>query len=237
MLDLTASQPKPMIEICGKPMLEHILVALREAGIREFVLVTGYRAEIVENYFKDGSRLGVKIDYIRQQFQNGTGAAFHLAKDFMAGESFFAGFGDIITALPNYSRLILDFYRQPCDALVSLNWVEDPYRGAVVYLNEEDGVTDIIEKPRKGTSTSHWNNAGLMVFSPVLFEYTAQLKPSARGEYEITTAIQAMIVDRRPVRGFKLEGFCGDVGRPEDIEPAIRAICGVSNRQPDFNPD
>ena len=228
MLNLTASKPKPMIELCGKPMLEHILMALRDSGIREFVLVTGYCAKSVEDYFKDGFRLKIKIDYIHQQSQNGTGAAFHLAKDFMDRESFFAGFGDIITALPNYSRLIQNFHRQPCDALVSLNWVEDPYRGAAVYLNEEDRITSIIEKPPKGTSTSHWNNSGLMVFSPVLFEYTGRLKPSARGEYEITAAVQAMVADHRPVRGFKLEGFCGDVGRPEDIEPAARAICGES---------
>jgi UDP-N-acetylglucosamine diphosphorylase / glucose-1-phosphate thymidylyltransferase / UDP-N-acetylgalactosamine diphosphorylase / glucosamine-1-phosphate N-acetyltransferase / galactosamine-1-phosphate N-acetyltransferase len=225
MAQLTASRPKPMLEICGQPILEHIIVALRGAGIGEFVLITGYLAEVVENHFQTGEPLGVQIQYIRQQVQNGTGAAFHLAKEVVGQDPFFAGYGDIITSINNYRHLIQDFQKRPCDALLSLNWVEDPYRGAAVYMDENSFITNIIEKPPKGTSASHWNSAGLFVFSPLIFEYTAKLKPSARGEYEITDAIRAMITDKRQVRGFKLEGFWSDVGRPEDIETASRVIC------------
>ena len=89
MKELTASRPKPMIEICGKPMLEHILVALRNSGIREFVIITGYLAEAVESYFGKGESLGLQIYYIRQLVQNGTGAAFHLAQDLVGTEPFF----------------------------------------------------------------------------------------------------------------------------------------------------
>jgi len=230
MKELTASRPKPMIEICGKPMLEHIMVALRDSGIREFVLITGYLADVVETHFGKGESLGLHIHYIRQQVQNGTGRAFHLAKDLVGTEAFFAGYGDIITSLDNYPRLIQDFEQRRCDGLLSLNWVNDPYRGAAVYLNSEDAITDIIEKPPQGTSTSNWNNAGLMVFSPRLFDYTAALKPSPRGEYEITDAIRAMIQDRCQVRGFKLEGFWTDVGRPEDLEIVTQALCNSSER-------
>jgi dTDP-glucose pyrophosphorylase len=108
--------------------------------------------------------------------------------------------------------------------LLSLNWIDDPYRGAAVYLDRNNMVIDIVEKPPLGASTSNWNNAGLMVFSPILFDYTAVLAPSPRGEYEITDAIKAMIRDKRQVRGFELEGFWSDVGRPEDIETVARAL-------------
>jgi len=225
MKHLTASRPKPMVEVCGKPILEHILTALRDSGIREFVLVTGYFAEQVENYFLNGDTLGIRIHYIRQKVQNGTGAAFHLARELVGEEAFFAGYGDIITSLSNYPHLTRDFQKRPCDALLSLNWVDDPSRGAAVYIDQENFITDIIEKPPGGTSTSHWNNAGLMVFSPVVFQYTSNLKPSPRGEYEITDAIKAMIADKRQLRGFRLEGFWSDVGRPEDIETVSRALC------------
>ncbi|PYV42753.1 MAG: nucleotidyl transferase [Acidobacteria bacterium] len=225
MKQLTSSRPKPMVEICRKPILEHILIALRDSGIREFILITGYFAEQVENYFLNGEALGVQIHYIRQRVQNGTGSAFHLAKELVGEEPFFAGYGDIITSLNNYPRLTRDFQHRPCDGLLSLNWVDDPFRGAAVYIDHENFITDIIEKPPAGTSTSHWNNAGLMVFSPVLFQYTSNLKPSPRGEYEITDAIRAMIGDKRQLRGFRLEGFWSDVGRPEDIEVVSRAIC------------
>lgn len=226
MKHLTASRPKPMIEICRKPLLEHILVALRDSGIREFIIITGYLAEQVENHFLNGKALGTQIHYIRQQVQNGTGAAFHLAKALVGEDAFFAGYGDIITSLSNYPRLIRDFQHRPCDGLLSLNWVDDPCRGAAVYIDQENFITDIVEKPPSGTSTSQWNNAGLMVFSPVLFQYTSSLKPSPRGEYEITDAIRSMIADKRQLRGFKLEGFWSDVGRPEDIETVSHALCG-----------
>ncbi len=222
---LTAFRPKPMLELCGKPMLEHIIVALRDSGIEEFVLITGYLAEVVESYFQDGKRWGVRIGYVRQPVQNGTGAAFRLAREHVGERPFVAGFGDIIVSLNNYSRLIRSFLQLSCEALISLNWVEDPYQGASVYLDETDAVIDIIEKPPKGSSASHWNNAGLMIFDPLLFAYTAKLKPSPRGEYELTGAIKAMVSDKHRVRGFKLDGFWSDVGRPEDFEAASRAIC------------
>jgi UDP-N-acetylglucosamine diphosphorylase / glucose-1-phosphate thymidylyltransferase / UDP-N-acetylgalactosamine diphosphorylase / glucosamine-1-phosphate N-acetyltransferase / galactosamine-1-phosphate N-acetyltransferase len=226
MQSLTAEKPKPMLELCGKPMLEHILVCLRESGITEFALITGYCAEVVETYFGNGSRLGIRIHYFRQSVQNGTGAAFHLAKEFVGEHSFFAGFGDIIVSVPNYNQLLEDFLRRPAEALVSLNWVEDPYQGAAVFLDKEDNITQIVEKPPKGSSSSHWNSAGLFVFSPVLFDYTKALVPSARGEYEITDAIQAMVRNGLRVRGYKIDGFWSDVGKPEDIEPASKAIAG-----------
>jgi len=226
MKELTASRPKPMVEICRKPMLEHIMVALRDSGIREFLIITGYLAEAVESHFGNGESLGLRIHYVRQSVQNGTGAAFHLAKDFVGTEPFFAGYGDIITSLDNYPRLIQNFDGRPCDGLLSLNWVDDPYRGAAVYMDSNGLITDIVEKPPQGTSTSNWNNSGLMIFSQGLFDYSADLKPSARGEYEITDAIRAMIRDKRQVRGFKLEGFWSDVGRPEDLEVVTQALCG-----------
>ncbi len=231
MKQLTASRPKPMIEICGKPMLEHIVVALRDSGISEFILVTGYLAELVETHFGNGQRLGIRVDYIRQQVQNGTGSAFHHARTLVGTESFFAGYGDIITSLGNYPRLIQEFKRRRCDALLALNWVDDPHRGAAVYVNSDEVVTDIIEKPPQGTSTSNWNNAGLMVFSHQLFDYTESLQPSRRGEYEVTDAIRAMIQDKRRVLGFKLQGFWSDVGRPEDLELVTRQICASTEAE------
>ena len=231
MKQLTVSRPKPMLDIGGKPMLEHILLALRDSGIREFLLITGYLADRVEAHFGNGERLGIRVSYLRQEIQNGTGSAFHLAKAFIGTESFFAGYGDIITSLVNYPRLIQDFQKRQCDGLLSLNWAEDPYRGAAVYLDSNEMITDIIEKPPQGTSTSHWNNAGLMVFSPKLFDYTARLQPSPRGEYEVTDAIRAMILDRCSILGFKLEGFWSDVGRPEDLEVVASAICSSESSQ------
>src|SRR5439155_27056208 len=121
MKHLTVSRPKPMVEVCGKPILEHILTALRDSGIREFVLVTGYFAEQVENYFLNGDTLGIRIHYIRQKVQNEIGEAFNIAREWVGQDSFFPGYGAIIAPLSTYPHLSRVFQNRPWDACLSLN--------------------------------------------------------------------------------------------------------------------
>src|SRR5438094_7284008 len=83
MKELTNELPKPMLRVQGKPILEHILAGLQTTGAREFFIVTGWKAEVIENYFGDGKKLGVRIAYGRQLVQDGTGKAPELAKDFL----------------------------------------------------------------------------------------------------------------------------------------------------------
>ena len=80
MKGLTDEVPKPMLKVQGKPILEHIVMALKIAGVSDFFVVTGHRAEAVENYFGDGSKWNVWITYGRQVVQDGTGKAPELAK-------------------------------------------------------------------------------------------------------------------------------------------------------------
>src|SRR5215475_7898025 len=83
MRDLTAELPKPMIEVRGKPVLQHIVEGLRGAGIRECLIIVGYRADAVRNFFGDGSRLNIAIHYTTQTVQDGTGRVVDLARDFV----------------------------------------------------------------------------------------------------------------------------------------------------------
>jgi len=217
MRHLTENQPKPMVDVGKQSILQSILLAIRDAGIREFVVVTGYFANLIEDHFGDGSGYDMKIDYVRQETQDGTGSALHLAREAVGGEEFFMSFGDIMTSLENYPKMIHGWGDAPGDMALSLKWVEDPSRGAAVYVDDSGRVQKIIEKPPPGTSTSHWNNAGLFVFAPVIFDYTANLTKSARGEYELTEAIGRMVGDGLVVRGIELSGVWGDMGTPEDV--------------------
>src|SRR2546428_11221461 len=81
--ELTNELPKPMLKVQGKPILEHILQGIVGAGIREVFIVTGFRAEVIEHYFGDGSQWQAKITYGRQLVQNGTGKAPEVAKEFV----------------------------------------------------------------------------------------------------------------------------------------------------------
>src|SRR6266498_1281183 len=84
MRELTVDLPKPMIEVRGKPVLQHIVEGLRDAGIREFLIIVGYRADAVQNFFGDGSRYKIEIQYATQVTQDGTGRVVDLAKNYMA---------------------------------------------------------------------------------------------------------------------------------------------------------
>ena len=129
-------------------------------------------------------------------------------------------YGDILVPGHNYTGMLQVFEETKCGVVISVNWVQDPYRGAAVYLGSDSQVVRIEEKPPKGTATTNWNNAGIYVFDPVIFEYTARLTPSARGEYELPDAIQAMLSDGLDARGYPLDGFWTDIGTPEDVKAA-----------------
>ncbi len=94
--DLTDEMPKPMLRVHDRPILEHIITGLREVGIQEFRIITGWQAEVIENHFRDGADLGVSISYIRQEVQDGTGKAPELAKGFVGKEAFLLTYGDIL---------------------------------------------------------------------------------------------------------------------------------------------
>lgn len=215
---LTANCPKPLLDLGGKPILENIMLPIRDAGVSEFVIITGYLAEQIENHLGDGERLGVSVKYIRQDNPQGTGEAVHLARELLSGEPFLMTYGDIVISPQNCGGILREFTGHASDLVMGLNWMDDPAAGGAVYVDESNRVTRMEEKPAPGTSTTNWNSAGLMVFNPVVFEHTAALKPSKRGEYELTDAIVSMLTAGLVVRGYPLEGYWSDVGTPEDLE-------------------
>src|SRR5437762_3288897 len=88
MRDLTADFPKPMIEVRGKPVLQHIVEGLRDAGVRRFLIIVGYHAEAVRNFFGDGQRHNVDVEYVTQTVQDGTGRVVNLASSFVGKSPF-----------------------------------------------------------------------------------------------------------------------------------------------------
>src|SRR5690349_24256619 len=96
MKELTNEVPKPMLKVQGKPILEHIIQGIAAAGIRDIFIVTGFRAEVIENFFGDGSKWNLRIAYGRQLVQDGTGKAPELAKEFLGTSPFLLTYGDIL---------------------------------------------------------------------------------------------------------------------------------------------
>lgn len=217
---LTATTPKPLLPLKRKPIIEHILIGLKTAGIRAAVLVTGYHGEQIETHLGDGSRLGMQLTYRRQQSQEGTARALLLARDVTLQQPFVVSWGDIVVQPDAYVSLVREFERTPCDAMLLVNETEDPWRGAAVYVDDDWRVTQLVEKPPRGSARTRWNNAGIFVFTPLIFPYAEHLRPSPRGEYELPQAIAAMIADNRVVRAHPVRGFWSDLGTPEDLVAA-----------------
>ncbi len=219
--DLTRNIPKPMVKVAGKPVLEHIIQRVKNAGINDFVLVTRYLSEKIESYFEDGSRWGIRIQYVLQpENQYGTGAALKCTRDIIDGDELMMTYGDVITPSENYAGAMEVYKTKSCDGVLTLNWVDDPCNGAAVFMDEDGRVKNIVEKPPKGTAESNWNSAGIFVFNSAIFDYLDRLTPSSRGEYELPDAMNAMIADGRLIYPYYLKGAWRDVGRIEDIAAA-----------------
>jgi UDP-N-acetylglucosamine diphosphorylase / glucose-1-phosphate thymidylyltransferase / UDP-N-acetylgalactosamine diphosphorylase / glucosamine-1-phosphate N-acetyltransferase / galactosamine-1-phosphate N-acetyltransferase len=213
MREMTADLPKPMLEVRGKPVLQHIVEGLRDAGAARFLIIVGYRAETVQNFFGDGSRYNIDIQYATQTVQDGTGRVIELAKSFVANEPFVLGYGDILVTPDNYKRII--DLPNDVEALISVTSGEDVTKGGAVFVNESMELVDLREKPRPGEPSSPWYNAGLYTFRPGIFEFTAKLKPSQRGEYELTDAIRELAQSGKKVQALELTGEWTDVRDPE----------------------
>ena len=217
MRELTADLPKPMIEVRGKPVLQHIAEGLRDAGVKRFLVIVGYRADAVQNFFGDGARYKIDIQYATQIKQDGTGRVVELARNFVSDSAFVLGYGDILVDPANYRRIV-DLANE-VEALISVTRGEDVSKGGAVFVNDKMELLDLREKSDGGTATSGrgepFYNAGLYAFRPSIFDFTARLKPSPRGEYELTDAIRELAQSGRKVQALELTGEWADVRDPE----------------------
>lgn len=216
---ITETVPKPMLLVHGRPMMEHIMDRLAEAGIGRFLVVVGYQGELIERHFQDWR---LPVEFRVQEPVDGTGRAAGLAKEFAGDEPFLLTFGDCLCQAAEYVRIktIMEGYPKAA-AVLAAKEIDDPWQGAAIY--EEGGrVTRIIEKPAKGTSATRWGSAGFYAFRGVIFDYLERLAPSVRGELEITSAFEMMLQDGLELRISAVEGEWRDVGRPEDL----RAVNG-----------
>ena len=213
MRELTADFPKPMIEVRGKPVLQHIVEGLRDAGVRRFEIIVGYHAEAVRNFFGDGQRHNVDIEYVTQTVQDGTGRVVNLASNFVGGSPFILSYGDILISSENYKRVV--DLPDDREGIITVTRGEDVGKGGAVFVNKQMELVDLREKPKPGEPTSPWYNAGLYAFRPGIFDFIAKLKPSPRGEYELTDAIRDLAHSGKKVQALELTGEWADVRDPE----------------------
>jgi len=227
MRELTNELPKPMLKVQGKPILEHIVEGIVGAGVRDIFIVTGFRAEVVEKHFGTGEKWGARIAFGRQVVQDGTGKAAGPAKEFIGGSPFLLTYGDILVKPETYPQMVRRFQAGDFSGLVTVTRGQDVTKGGLNFFDDQFCLTRLIEKPsreqvdqlrRDGLlkpGDPVWYNAGIYIFKPALFEFTARLKKSPRGEYELTGAISAMLTARHRLAGLEIQGRWVDVRDPE----------------------
>ncbi|HEV8050125.1 MAG TPA: glucose-1-phosphate thymidylyltransferase, partial [Thermoplasmata archaeon] len=218
---LTFSGNKHMIPIANQPMLFYGLRHLAEAGIRDVGVILGPVHEGIEEAVGDGAAFGLRVTYIHQGDPRGLADAVRCARDFLADDPFVMYLGDNLLqqgALP-FVRL---FEREAPAAVVGATPVADPRSYGVVELDERGEIASIAEKPAHPKSSLAL--IGVYLFTPSIHDVVARLRPSARGEYEITDAIWELHRTGARVAVQRVEGWWKDTGRPEDLLEANERI-------------
>ena len=204
---LTYTRPKVMLPIANKPIIEHLLLEMKGAGITEFLLVVGYYAEAVRSYFGNGDKWGVNIEYITQKQQLGTSHAVMRAEG-RVDDKFLVANGDIIVKAEDIRRL-LTFDK----IALTLTEVDNPVDLGVVEIRGKQ-VSRIYEKVAK--PPSRLVNAGLYLLTPDIFPAIMNIPPSPRGEFELTDALQYLIDHDYPI-SYQLANYWLDLTHPWDL--------------------
>ncbi len=207
MRPLTCTRPKVMIPIANMPIMEHLLIRAIEAGISEFIIIVGYRDDIVRNYFGSGSKWNVRIEYYQQIRQLGTADALKILSEKLK-TNFLVMNGDIIASSEDLNRLA----SQKNNALGTIK-VNGGQELGYLELDGEQ-VIEIYEKT--ASPPSNLANAGLYLFTPLIFKAISKTKLSPRGEYEITDSIRIMIENGEYISSIGIDNWF-DVSYPWDL--------------------
>ena len=218
---LTHTGPKQLLPIANKPMSQYALEDLRKAGITNIAIIIGdIYPDKVKEFYGNGKKFGVKIKYIIQDKPKGISHAIRLCKDFIGKEKFVVYLGDNIlrTGLVKYTK---KFVSSKIDAMILLCEVDDPSRFGIAELDGKK-IKKITEKPKN--SASNLAVIGVYFLGPKIFDIIDKLKPSWRGELEISDALQMMLESKLTISYDRVTGWWKDTGTPDDILHANKLI-------------
>lgn len=220
---ITHTSAKQLVPVANKPVLFYGLEALRAAGVTDIGIVVGDTQAEIEAAVGDGSALGIRVTYIRQQAPLGLAHAVLTAEEFLDGAPFVMYLGDNLLR-DGITGLVDRFRAGTSDAMILLQRVSDPESYGVAEL-EGDKVVRLVEKPPEPKSDLAL--VGVYMFSPAIMDSAKAIQPSGRGELEITDAIQHMIDSGLTVEPHEVTGWWKDTGRLEDMLEANRLILDV----------
>jgi glucose-1-phosphate thymidylyltransferase len=219
---LTHTGPKQLIPVAGKPISQYCLEDMCDAGVKEVAIVLGsVWPEKVREYYGDGSSLGMRFHYIDQGKPLGLAHAIGLAKEFVGQDKFLVYLGDNLLK-GGIAKHVNSFSSEKYDAMVLLTKVSAPERFGVAKFDGSGKLEALIEKPKP--PPSQFALVGVYFLTPIIFDAIDKLKPSWRGELEITDAIQTLLATGHDVQHRFVEGWWKDTGTVQDILDSNRLI-------------
>ena len=224
---LTLKTPKGLIDVQGKTLTEWLFELLKKYGIRDVVLSVGYLADNIRDYFTDGSRFGMNIDYVEENPDKplGTGGPLRLAKD-MLKDSFIVSNGDELKCI-NIPRMFRLHKRKKALVTIALTSVDDPSQYGVARL-DGSRILEFVEKPKKSEAPSNFINSGFYIIEPEVIE---MIPP---GKFcMLEKDVFPKLAREGRLRGFPFSGQWMDTGTMERLEKARKNWKGIVVRDGD----
>jgi len=218
---ITHTSAKQLVPVANKPVLFYGLEAIQDAGITDVGIVVGETEPAIRDAVGDGAAFGLNVAYLRQEAPRGLAHAVLIARDFLGDDDFVMYLGDNFI-VGGIAGLVDEFRSGRPDAQIMLTSVPDPRQFGVAELDTAGEVIGLEEKPREPKSDLAL--VGVYIFTPAVHEAVAELKPSWRGELEITEAIQWLIDHGRKVRSTTITGYWKDTGNVADMLEVNRMV-------------
>jgi glucose-1-phosphate thymidylyltransferase len=224
---ITHTRNKHLIPIANKPILHYAIEAAVGAGIREIAIVVNADSDEVPKAIGDGSRWNARITYIPQETPGGLAQVVALAERYVGGDRFIFYLGDNMV-VGGVKRFVDEFERSGCNCFLTLARVNDPERFGVPEIR--DGrIVGVEEKPKHPKSS--YAVAGIYLYDSSIFEAVKAIRPSARGELEISDAHQYLIEKGKKVGYAEITGWWKDTGKPADLLEANRLVLDSIERE------
>jgi len=223
---ITYHIPKPILPLANRPTMHYAFDKLKEVGITEICIVVGENEATMRSALGDGSMYGINLSYVRQEEPKGLAHAVSFAKDWVAGDDFALYLGDVIYG-GSFVPYVKQFKESGAANVTVLKVVEDPSRYGIAYL-EGERIVRTVEKPKN--PDTNLALIGFYIFGPQLWDVLPDLQPSARGEYEITDAVELISRAGHDALAGIYEGAWYDTGTLDSFLETTTFLANGSNQ-------